>query len=374
MARVAIKECSDYQYETVLCAVRKAIELLGGAQIFFQPKKKVLLKPNLLRRSDTNQCIVTHPMMVKAVAQIAIECGAAVTIADSPGGPYTKSVLESLYKQTGYDVMAKEVGAVLNTNCDFEEVAFAEGKFLKHAKIIKPVIDADVIVNMPKLKTHGLTGMSGAVKNLYGTVAGLVKAEYHMRFSDMKNFCGALVDIAQNASPQLTIVDSVWAMQGQGPGSAGEPKFVGAILAGQNIYAIDTVCAKIIGLKEVLTIKEAMIRGYDTIPQMVGDEIENFIKDDYKHAKTNQSLLYKVPKLVRIPLEKILSLRPIIDSKACILCGVCVRCCPAKAMSIQNRQVGIDYKKCVNCFCCHELCPQKAVKIKRSMLLRLLQR
>ncbi len=360
MDKIAVKKCIDYEYEKVANCVKQVIDALGGMEKFVQKGTKVLIKPNLLTKSNKEQCIVTNPAVVKAVAELVMHAGGEAVVADSPGGTYTKSSLENVYIQTGYK---EDLKYYLNYNCEFVDTIFPNGKYLKKTKIIKPAIDADIIINLPKLKTHGFTKMSCCVKNLFGLVPGLTKAEYHMKFADVYSFCGALVDIATYAKPVLTLVDAVYSMEGQGPGSAGEPRHTGYIFASENLFALDAMCADFINIPNVMTNDHAKKQNLYTEYETIGDTLEKIT--DYKKPKDSKGVL-KAPGVIKNIFNRFFSYMPHQNKEKCILCGECVRDCPAKAIKIVDKALEFDYKKCIKCLCCQELCPKEAIDLKRG--------
>ncbi len=365
MAIVSIQHCNNYEYDSVKVAVTQCIDLLGGAQTFFHSGQTVLIKPNLLRKEESKNCVTTHPMVVRVVCEIIAECGASAIIADSPGGVFSKSLLESQYQQTGFADAAAQSGAHLNFNTSARNVAI-NGEVVANAQFLEAVLDADVVVNLPKLKTHGFTAMSAAVKNLFGCVPGLVKAEYHMLYPAPSTFSNALVDLAEKIKPALNLVDAVWALEGQGPGTSGKPKRVGMLLASADMHSLDQACASVIGLEKVYTLEHAKRRGLDITPQLVGDDL--LIPDAYQHALINGGL--QLPKFLRKLLERHYRLYPVIKASRCIVCQECVRGCPAKAMQVADKAVHINYKSCISCFCCQELCPEKAIELLRRKQLK----
>ena len=363
---VSLLSCKDYTLEKLREVLTQSFDNLGGVKKHIKPGQKVLLKPNLLMKKTPEKATTTHPLFVAALAQIIIEAGAIVTIADSPGGFYSENVLKGLYSTCGMTQAAEISGATLNYDTSFEEVSYKEGRVSKVFSVIKPVLEADVVISVAKLKTHGLTTYTGAVKNLFGVVPGKNKAEYHLRFQDIDVFCGALVDLCEYVSPVLSFIDGIVGMEGEGP-SGGTPREIGAVIASESPHEADIVASRLIGLKidNVPTLKIAAANGICSRDvEVVGDEIQPI--KDYKMPPNRLSDLSggRTMKL----LGKMFSPKPVFDKKLCVKCGECVRCCPAKAIELTPFPK-VDMKKCIRCFCCQELCPKIAVKIKRMKIL-----
>ena len=363
---VSLLSCKDYTLEKLREVLTQSFDNLGGVKKYIKPGQRVLLKPNLLMKKTPEKATTTHPMFVAALAQIIIAAGATVTIADSPGGFYSEGVLKGLYSTCGMTQAAEISGATLNYDTSFREVTYKEGRTSNVFSVISPVFEHDMVISVAKLKTHGLTTYTGAVKNLFGTVPGVNKAEYHLRFPDMNMFCGAIVDLCEYVSPKLSFIDGIVGMEGEGP-SGGNPREIGAVIASDSPHEADVVASGLIGLdiKDVPTLKIAVENGI--CPQefeVVGDEFEpivDFKMPPNKLADLSGGSAMKV-------LRKMFAPKPVFDRKLCVQCGECVRCCPAKAIELVPFPK-VDMKKCIRCFCCQELCPKVAVKIKRMKLL-----
>ena len=264
MSKVSITRCSSYDYEIVKNSVRSALELLGGMSSFINSGDKVLLKVNLLIKRKPEKVTTTHPAIVQAVAELVLEAGGKPIIGDSPGGYhfYSESTLKEVYETCGMKDAATKSGAELNYNTEVIDVPYPSGKIMKSIKTIKPVLEVDKIISIPKIKTHMMTVYSGAVKNMFGIIPGSYKAEYHLRFDDTSDFADLLIDICSFSKPVLTIMDAIIGMEGYGP-TNGTPKKVGLVMASRDPYALDAIAAKVIGLEgsKVPTIRKSIDRG-----------------------------------------------------------------------------------------------------------------
>ncbi len=375
--RVAIVKCSDYSQAKK--AVEQSLELLGGMESFVHRGDKVLIKPNFVSRKKPGDAATTHPEILRAVIQAAEEAGGIVTVAESPGGPYNAAALKAVYSGCGAYEAIEGTNAKLNFDTDFEEVSFPQGKTVKSFPLIKPVLEADVIISIPKLKTHAMTSYTGGVKNIFGTIPGTHKAEMHFRLDDRDAFCSMLVDLYERVKPTLTVMDGVWGMEGDGP-TSGTSRHIGLVLAAPNAHALDMAACAVIGYAphEVPMLKEAVSRGL-VCPdasglEVLGEEIAPLVIRDFVKPKSHFDLL----KLLNLPsglnrvVKNKLASRPKINKELCVGCGVCARDCPAKTISMDTGRPVIDYSHCIKCFCCQELCPKGAVSIQRPMLNRIM--
>ncbi len=211
----------------------------------------------------------THPALAQGLAELVIEAGGKPVIGDSPGGYhyYTGNTLASVYEACGMTEAAKKSRAELNYNTDVIDIPYPEGKIIKSIKTIRPVIEADKIINIPKIKTHMMTVYSGAVKNLFGIIPGAYKPEYHLRFEDTSDFADLLIGLCLFSKPVLTVMDAVIGMEGYGP-TNGNPKNVGLIISGSDPYALDMVASYIIGIKSVIFQPSGDPSSGDYVPAM----------------------------------------------------------------------------------------------------------
>ncbi len=378
--QVAIVKCPDYEQSAVDRAVRESIDLLGGMGQFVQPGQKVLLKANLLSATPPERGIVTHPAVVEAVVKLVQEAGGTPLIADSPGTsvPYTEVGLRRIYKASGLLEVAERTGAALNWDTSYEEVSHPEGFLVKRLEVIKPVLEADVVISMPKLKTHVLTTFTGATKNLFGVVPGLAKGIFHARMRNVTHFALMLLDITSLVKPSLVLMDAIVGMEGDGP-SGGHLRDVGVILASRDSVALDAVATSMVGFDplKVPTLREAAAHGLWTGKvgdiETLGASIAEVLVPDF-HPPVSSPREYATllnPFLTKHfgPLiTNHFTLRPVPQRGRCVACGDCVAGCPQQVITIVDSLAVIDYNQCIRCYCCHEFCTEGAIDLERSWL------
>lgn len=371
MSTVSIAGCASYEADAVDAAVRQSLDHLGGMSRFVRPGMRVLLKPNLLAPRAPSEATTTHPAVVAAVTRLVQEAGGIVTAADSPGGPFVASYLKAVYAKTGMEQVARETGLVLNHDLADTEVANPSGKLLKRVRIIRSVAEADLVINLPKLKTHGQMVYTGAVKNLFGAIPGTDKMEYHMRMAEYQRFAHALIDIYLAARPRLTLVDAVVGMEGAGP-SAGDPRHLGLILAGEDAFALDYVALRIIGTDpmQVPVMKAGTERGLCPANlegiNILGRSVDDVRIKRFNIPATNElrAITWSDSRWLKWFSQRIKA-RPAFNHEICTGCGLCARSCPAQVIAMETGKPCVDLKGCIRCFCCQELCPAKAITIRR---------
>ena len=365
MAKVSIVHCGSYDTAQVFDAVKRAVDSIGGIGEFVKPGMKVLLKPNLLSARLPEEGVDTHPEVVRAVIRIVKSAGGEVKIGDSPGG-YHKDVYE-VYEKSGIKKVADEEGAGL--------VRFDRSRFVDGFPIAREVFDCDAMISIPKFKTHMITVITAALKNTYGTVTGLYKAECHSKAPREEDFARLVVRIHSIARPRLNILDAVVAMEGDGP-SSGTLRNMGIVMASADAVAMDSCIAKLIGLEplDVLVTKEAHAAGLGEADlskiEISGDDIKTFDVSSFKLLQT--SPIKYVPRGIANSIASLVKFRPAIDRAVCRRCNLCKVTCPVNAIESDDRGYCIDYKKCIGCMCCHEVCPYRAISVKRNILTKMI--
>lgn len=378
---VSVINCERYSYKLVKQGIIKSLNNVGGVDKFINSGDKILLKLNLLMKKKPEEATTTHPIFTQALVEVLIEHGAEVIIGDSPGGPFNENILRGVYRACGIEDVSTDTGAKLNYNTNTIEIKNTKGLILKKITAIEVLNEVDKVISVSKLKTHGMMMFTGAVKNMFGIVAGLEKAEYHVRMPNNKDFSNALVDICLAAKPVLSFMDGIIGMEGAGP-SAGEPREIGAILASTSPYHLDIVATTLIGLNpsKVPTIQRCIERGLckgnlEDI-DLKGDNIKDLIIEDYiiPEIRSLDLLEGKLPKFLREIINSLLQPSPVFIHNKCVGCYDCFESCPPGVIEMKNNKPEVKLDECIRCFCCQELCPVKAIEIHRPILMKLLAR
>jgi len=383
--KVFIVRCSDYK--EVGGKMSELLAMMGGMGSFAKTDEKIVLKVNLLQPAKPERALSTHPVIVSAVARLVINEGAIPIIADSPGSgyPYTEKTLDKLYRTCEmYRVAEEEEGIEINLDTRYDIVSHPEGKLVKRFEVITPVLEADGVFNLCKLKTHIFMHMTGAVKNIFGVIPGLTKPGYHAKLRDKNRFAAMLLDLAEYVSPRISIMDAVMCLEGEGPGAKGEPKHVGLLIAAKSPLALDVVASEIIGLKREQNpiLIEAENRGL--YPNRLEDveiigadvSISELRITDYKLPATvaESSGLGRFNWLSPL-FRRGMTLKPRVIKESCSACGTCSDSCPMEAIAINdNNYAQIDDDTCIRCYCCHEMCPESAIALHQGLLYRLMNR
>ncbi len=377
MSIVSLLRCEDYNDEDVKKSILASFENLGGIEKYIHKGERILLKVNLLMKKRPEEATTTHPVFVKALAQILIDYGAEVLIGDSPGGPFNEKSLSAIYKATGMEQVANDTKSKLNYNLNSIEKECTNGLLLKKILVTDMIHDVDKIISVSKLKTHGMATFTGAVKNMFGIIPGITKAEYHLNMPDIKDFANALIDICLLANPVLSFMDGIIGMEGDGP-SAGEPRKVGVVIASDSPYHLDKVACSIISLphKDVPTVDNCIKRGiceeaFHDIT-FLGDAFESFVIKDFVIPKVRG--VGFIPKPFMKVFGSHVQPKPVFNHKDCVGCNICAENCPAKIITMKDRRPYVEISKCIRCFCCQELCPKKAVVIYRPKLLKIISK
>jgi uncharacterized protein (DUF362 family)/Pyruvate/2-oxoacid:ferredoxin oxidoreductase delta subunit len=357
-SRVIFRSAS-YDYGTLKPLIFGVIDSLCAGRI--KKGSRVVIKPNLLAPAGPERAMVTHPLVVKAVAEYVLEQGGRPQISDSPAmGSFWKVLNESGLGKAlkGMDVEFREFR---------ESVAVDTGEPFKKVEIAKDVLEADLLINVPKLKTHAQMRMTLGVKNLFGCVVGLRKPEWHFRTGvNRELFAALLVKIHHAIRPAVTVLDGILAMEGQGPGRSGTPRELGIIAACNDAYALDIAVCRMLGVDpyRVFTNKAAREMGH------VVDEIEVTgevpVVDHFRFPDI--APLVFGPERLHGFMRRHLVQRPLQDGSICRLCGECWKYCPAKAISREGVGIRIDYDRCIRCYCCIEVCPHAALRTKEPLL------
>lgn len=363
MKKIIIRKAT-YDHASVGPAVFEALDsFLSGTNM---KGARVVIKPNLLSPSPPEAAIVTHPAVVRAAAQYVLQRGAHAQVSDSPAvGSFERILKESGIREAlkGLDVKTKE----------FKEKTPVEiGPPFGKIPLAKDAVEADFLINLPKLKTHTHMLLTLGVKNLFGAVVGLEKPEWHLRAGvDREMFARLLLQIHYALKPSVTLIDAIVAMEGQGPGKRGTPRRLGLLFAGNDAASLDIAISEILGIRpdEVPTNKAALDAGLaegDVIIEGEIPRVGNFRLPVITH-------LVAGPPAMRGFIRRHLTQRPVCEVRLCRRCEECVRYCPAKAITDTGKTLRFDYDRCIRCYCCLEVCPHGAISAKETpagMILR----
>lgn len=373
---VAVVRCKTYDVEAVKPALEEAVNAVNGLD-FVKSGMKIIIKPNLVSFKKPDAAATTHPALLEALVEMLLARGADVTIGDSPGGPHSLPLLNRVYAATGMDRVEK-LGAKLNRNMNEKTVDFPEGKVLKNFTYTEYLDEADAIIDFCKLKSHGMLGMSAAVKNLFGTIPGLKKPEVHYKFQNDAEFADMLVDLNEYFKPRLAICDAVVGMEGNGP-TAGTPRQIGAIIASKSTYYADVVGAELIGMNidGLPTLQAAYERGFAPASSKnlrVYGDIRALTVDDFKAPPVRGLSFMRKGNVLHFISKAALEHKPTLKKRLCVGCGECARMCPAKAIEMKNKKPHINREKCIRCFCCQEFCPRAAMVAHRPLAAKALNK
>lgn len=373
MYKVALQRVADYRREQVQEGLVRLLEPLGGMRRFVKPGERVLIKPNLLSAKPPEAAVTTHPEVLRAVIVLVQQAGGTAMVGDSPGIGSARKVAE----RSGMLRVIEETGAQFLPFIETAQVS--GGGTFRQFELAKPYLEADRLINLPKLKTHEMMTMTCCVKNLFGAIVGTQKAAWHLKAgADKELFAGMLLEVYRLREPDLNIVDAIVAMEGNGPGS-GDPCRVGLLLAGDNAVAVDTIAAEIAGIPKKLLYVENAARRLG-LPGSERDLI------DCCGLSSNEALCrpfrlphlsdvqFGLPGFLKNRLRNQFTSRPEVEEGKCELCSICVKACPPAAIRVAGGRLRFDYQRCIRCFCCRELCPHAALRLKDGWLLSLIKK
>ncbi|MDO8603251.1 MAG: DUF362 domain-containing protein [Candidatus Omnitrophota bacterium] len=360
--KVSIVKCRSYDIDEVQKAVSRAFDLLGGIGAFIKKGERALIKPNMLSARLPKDGVCTHLEVIRAVVRLVRDCGAVAFIGDNPGGSMSPL---AVYEGAGLKALASEEGVELKETKGV--------KIINGVPIAAYIFECDKIINLPKMKTHSLMGLTGAVKNMYGACAGLHKSELHKKYPGPEEFAKVLVDVFEIAKPGLVLMDGIVSMDQGGPAS-GRLRNTGVLIAGADSVAVDAVFAGLIGVKplDILHTKEAYKRklgeaNLENI-EVFGESIKDSLIKDFE-IPGKPGLIATLGPCAKFA-ARFIKFGPHITGKLCKKCMICRDSCPVSAITINPKKSVIDLRKCIRCMCCHEVCPHKAVELRRNFLAR----
>ena len=370
VVKVEDPNCED----EVKRAISDSIDLLGGLSSLVRKNDKVVLKPNLEAPRRSDSAATTSMIFIERLVELTRKAGAKPVVAE---GPFMNYDTTTVFKITGVEELCKRLGVDLVdlNNTESLEVPVPRGKAHKKLRIPRVIMEADKLINIPKMKTHHLTTLTCAMKNLKGVLPGRDKQLSHVR-----GLHQAIADINKVVHSDLVVVDGIVAMEGMGP-TFGKVVPLGVVVAGTNDLAVDAVCARIMGI-EPNDVEHLRIAFHDFSMDVEDVETVGTPLQDLKATLQipHESRMYTLAQRSAHVLDRYFyqtvrpgrSLFPLlsglfgghprIDASKCSACGLCVRSCPVDAIDLPAKRIRAS--KCVDCLVCSELCPLQAVYIK----------
>lgn len=372
--RVALARAGHYTQEDLAPALAS---ILSATDLPDVQGRSLLLKPNILLDTAPEKAATTHPEFLRAAIRAFRERGAAkILVGDSPG--FQRRNFQGIKCGLG-DVCREEGAEWIDFTREKTRVTVPGGGAVQSAFTVTAIVDqVDLIISLPKLKTHQLMYFTGAMKNLFGLVPGLGKSPYHVQFPDRKDFASLIVDLNLAIPADYALMDAVTAMEGHGPGS-GDPRHLGLVLGSANPLALDATACRIIGYDPAVIpiAMDALARGhwlesFDDIT-VTGLSLEQARIKGFKKipitAGSSQLREFMTPRFLQRLIAEWVP-RPVFMPEPCVLCGDCVKICAAEALTLppggkKTEGIRVDYSRCIRCYCCHEICPVRAIAIKR---------
>jgi uncharacterized protein (DUF362 family)/Pyruvate/2-oxoacid:ferredoxin oxidoreductase delta subunit len=378
-ARVIIIRCDTYEDDQVLTAIQKGVDMLGGISLFAKPGERIVLKPNILIGTDPDKHVTTHPAVFRAVGKLLKDTGANVLYGDSPS--FGKA--EPNLRKSGIKQVADELGFGVADFNSGRSVSHKDALLVKKFVVANGVLDSDGLVSLPKFKTHGLVRFTGAVKNQFGCIPGLMKSQYHVKLPDPYDFATMLVDLNTLIRPRLYIMDGIVAMEGNGPRS-GKLKRLNVLLLSGDPIALDATACRIAHLDPgiVPTSRPGEKAGlgtyHDENIELMGEPLESFVDKSFQVNRTPP--MSSSGGRLRVFLKNRITQKPVIDKAKCTCCGTCITLCSVQPKAVdwykgdESRPPRYDYNRCIRCYCCQETCPEGAIYLSNPLLGRIYSR
>lgn len=382
MEKVALLKCDSYDVDLIEKKLREGFELLGGNKYLkelIKKDSKVLLKPNMLSVENKGSIVVTHHSVFEAVIRIIKEYTDNISFGDSPGVGDSKRAAE----KSGLMEVANKYGVKFEDFKDSVHVKLEDSILCKSWDVARAPYEADVVITLPKLKTHAMAYFTGAIKNQFGCIPGAGKASWHTRMPNANNFCKMLLDLNKVVNTSFAILDGIVSMEGNGPKN-GEPHKMNTLIMGASVTAVDSLAVKLIGYDNPLDIpalKEAYDYNYGPVLlkdiEILGEKIEDMMAKNFKLCRTGGNF-YFINESVTKFLSGIIAPNPYLIKDKCIGCNRCYEVCPEKPKVINMVKKGEkniptwDMKKCIRCFCCQELCPKGAIETRYKKISKII--
>ena len=383
MGTVSLASCQTYDPEYLREVITRSLTM-SGFDLACLKGRRVCVKPNLLSPAPPEAAVTTHPEFFRAVVRLVRDSGGMPVLIESPANVS----LERVLKKTPFGAVVAQEGIEVAASGGVMPLHNTQARTFRHFEVAAELAGVDVILNLPKLKTHGITYISGALKNLFGLIPGLRKSQWHMRaqakdeFAEfLLDFYGALLQGFEGPRTIWHIMDAVVGMEGEGPGNSGTPRQIGAVIAGRDAVAVDFVALNVLGLDagRVRTVISGAARGLGAASweaiELAGVPLEEVRLRDFVPTRASfRSDMMKWPLNTSL-FRSLLVEKPRPDPGRCTLCYQCRQICPAGAITHAPRGCRVpafDYRRCVRCYCCMEVCPEAAITLRPNLIRRLM--
>jgi len=385
---VALAGCAEYEEGAVDRALQQVLAAVGGLESLLPDQGVVLLKPNFLVPRKVELAVTTHPRFIAAVARaVRARHRGRLLLGDGPALGSSNSVARKIGLPELLDGLDVEI-------VDFEErIPVTGGGGFGPLLMARPLVEADAVISLPKVKTHGQMYFTCGVKNLFGAFVGFDKPRFHLTAGrDYATFARLLLEACRRVGPVLTLADGVVGMEGNGP-SSGEPRVLGLIAGSREPVALDSVLIDLLGFPasavpvQMEARRQALTGAWLEQVELRGDPPERFRVGDWQPARQEGYVdVAGLPPALARPMRNALTSRPVIDHARCTRCGLCAEQCAAGALDLRPRRrqpagptgsdqsMNLDLTRCIRCYCCQEVCPERAITVGEGWLLELTHR
>ncbi len=383
MDKVAVLKCENYDVNLIETKLREGFDLLGGdnfLRLLIPYNSKVLLKPNMLCVEQAGSTVITNFNVFEAIIRIIKDYSSDISFGDSPGFGDAKRAAQ----KSGFLEVSKKYGIKFEDFKQSLHIKLDDSILCKSWNVAKAPYETDVLITLPKLKTHAMAYYTGAIKNQFGCIPGTEKATWHTRMPNANNFCKMLLDLNTLVNTKFAILDGIVAMEGNGPKN-GKSKKMNTLIMGKSLTAVDSVAVKLIGYDNPLDIpvlKEAHEQNWGEVflenIEILGEKIEDMKAKDFELCRKGGDFYFINPVVTNF-LRELIAPNPYVIKEKCIGCSRCEEVCPENPSVIKMvKKEGKIYpvwnmKQCIRCFCCQELCPCGAIETSHSIIGKILK-